>query len=223
MMHGRVKSDPTIVVTKPTNKAGRPVAEPVERRAGAEGTAGRQSTLRAQNRERVTQALDRVRQAARQRKKERFTTLLHHISVDLLRLAFFALKRDAAAGVDGVTWQDYEPDLERKLEDLHARVHRGAYRALPSRRRYIPKPDGRQRPLAVAALEDKIVQGAAGALERDLRGGFPRVLVWVPAQAQPARCAGRTGGRHHQQEGELDSRCGHPVLFGSCFILPPSL
>src|ERR1700720_1517604 len=164
MMHGRGKSDPTIVVTKPTNKAGQPVAEPVERRAGAEGTAGRQSTLRAQNRERVTQALDRVRQAARQRKKERFTTLLHHISVDLLRLAFFALKRDAAAGVDGVTWQDYELDLERKLEDLHARVHRGAYRALPSRRRYIPKPDGRQRPLAVAALEDKIVQRATGAL-----------------------------------------------------------
>ena len=112
----------------------------------------------------MTQALDRVRQAARQRKKERFTTLLHHISVDLLRLAFFALKRDAAAGVDGVTWQDYELDLERKLEDLHARVHRGAYRALPSRRRYIPKPDGRQRPLAVAALEDKIVQRATGAL-----------------------------------------------------------
>src|SRR5712692_2294061 len=160
MMHGRGKSDPAIVVRKPTNKAGRPVAEPVERRAGAEGTAGRQSTLRAQNRERVTQALDRVRQAARQRKKERFTTLLHHISVDLLRLAFFALKRDAAAGVDGLTWQDYELDLERKLEDLHARAHRGAYRALPSRRRYIPKPDGRQRPLGIAALEDKIVQRA---------------------------------------------------------------
>src|SRR5438128_6206745 len=164
MMHGRGKSDPAIIVRKPTNKAGQPVVEPVERRAEAEGTAGRQSTLRAQNRERVTQALDRVRQAARQRKKERFTTLLHHISVDLLRLAFFALKRDAAAGVDGLTWQDYELDLERKLEDLHARVHRGAYRALPSRRRYIPKPDGRQRPLAVAALEDKIVQRATGAL-----------------------------------------------------------
>ena len=104
MMHGRGKSDPAIVVTKPTNKAGQPVAEPVERRAGAEGTAGRQSTLRAQNRERVTQALDRVRQAARQRKKERFTTLFHHITIDLLWLSFLALKRDAAAGVDGVTW-----------------------------------------------------------------------------------------------------------------------
>jgi hypothetical protein len=117
---------------KPTNKAGQPVAEPVEPRAGAEGTAGRQSTLRAQNRKRVTQALDRVRQAAKERKKERFTTLLHHISLDLLRLAFFALKRDAAPGIDGLTWRDYESDLERNLEDLHARAHRGAYRALPT-------------------------------------------------------------------------------------------
>jgi RNA-directed DNA polymerase len=168
MMHGHGKSGPVIVVKKPTNKAGKPAAEPVERRAGAEGTAGRQSTLRAQHRERVTQALDGVRQAARQRKKERFTTLLHHISIDLLRLAFFALKRDAAAGVDGLTWQDYEADLERNLEGLHARVHRGAYRALPSRRRYMPKPDGRQRPLAVAALEDKIVQRATGAVLNEI-------------------------------------------------------
>jgi group II intron reverse transcriptase/maturase len=112
----------------------------------------------------VSQALDRIRQVARQRKKERFTSLLHHVNVDLLRLAFFALKRDAAPGVDGVTWQDYEADLERKLADLHDRVHRGAYRAQPSRRRYIPKPDGRQRPLAVAALEDKIVQRATLAV-----------------------------------------------------------
>ncbi len=164
MMHGRGKSDPAIVARKPTNKAGRPVAEPVERRAGAEGNAGRQSTLRAQNRECVTRALDRVRQAAKQRKKERFTSLLHHISLDLLQLAFSALKRDAAAGVDGLTWQDYEADLEGKLEDLHTRVHRGAYRALPSQRRYIPKPDGRQRPLAVAAREDKIVQRATVAV-----------------------------------------------------------
>jgi len=160
MMHGYEQSGPVIVARKPTNKAGQPVAEPVERRAGAEGTAGRQSTLRAQNRERVTQALDRVRHAAKHRKKERFTSLFHHISVDLLRMAFLALKRDAAPGIDGLTWRDYEADLEPNLEDLHARVHRGAYRALPSRRRYIPKPDGRQRRLAVAALEDKIVQRA---------------------------------------------------------------
>jgi group II intron reverse transcriptase/maturase len=112
----------------------------------------------------VSQALGRIRQAARQRKKEQFTTLLHHISIELLRLSFFALKRDAAAGVDGLTWQDYEADLERNLEGLHDRVHRGAYRAMPSRRHYIPKPDGRQRPIAIAALEDKIVQRATVAV-----------------------------------------------------------
>jgi group II intron reverse transcriptase/maturase len=112
----------------------------------------------------VSQALDRVRQAARLRKKERFTTLLHHLSVDLLREAFFALKRDAAPGVDGLTWRDHEAELEPRLADLHARVHRGAYRALPSQRRCIPKPDGRQRPLAVAALEGKIVQRAVVAV-----------------------------------------------------------
>jgi group II intron reverse transcriptase/maturase len=108
----------------------------------------------------VTQALERVRHAARHRKKEQFTALLHHVNVDALRTAFYALKRKAAAGVDGVTWQDYEADLELRLEDLHGRVHRGAYRPQPSRRTYIPKADGKQRPLAIAALEDKIVQGA---------------------------------------------------------------
>jgi group II intron reverse transcriptase/maturase len=112
----------------------------------------------------VAQALERVRQAARQRKKERFTALLHHISIDCLRMAFFALKRDAASGVDGLTWPTYEADLDRNLTDLHERVHRGAYRALPSRRTYIPKADGKQRPLAVAALEDKIVQRATAAV-----------------------------------------------------------
>ena len=160
MMHGRGKSDSAIVAGKPTNKAGQPAAEPVEQRAGAKGNADQQSTRRAQDRESVSQALDRIRQVARQRKKERFTSLFHHLSIAMLRMAFFALKREAAPGVDGLTWQDYEADLDRRIEDLHARVQRGAYRALPSRRRYIPKPDGRQRPLAVAALEDKIVQRA---------------------------------------------------------------
>jgi len=160
MMHGREKSDPAIVAVKPTNKAGQPDAELVEPRAGTKGKAGQQSTRRAQNRESVSQALDRIRQAARHRKKERFTALFHHISLDLLRMAFLDLKRNAAPGVDGLTWQDYEADLDRNLTDLHDRVHRGAYRALPSRRRYIPKADGRQRPLAIAALEDKIVQRA---------------------------------------------------------------
>src|SRR5712671_8237718 len=159
-MNGRKKSDPAVVARKPANKDGRPPAEPVERRAGAEGNANQHSTHRTQIRARVTQVLDRVRQAARQRKKERFTALLHHVNPDTLRLAFYALKRRAAPGVDGVTWQDYEADLEPRLADLHARVHRGAYQPLPSRRRHIPKADGRQRPLAIAALEDKIVQGA---------------------------------------------------------------
>src|SRR5262249_42012358 len=112
----------------------------------------------------VSQALERMRQVAKERKKERFTTLFHHISIDLLDEAFFELKQDAAAGVDDLTWQDYQANLERNLEDLHERVQRGAYRALPSRRTYIPKPDGRQRPLAIAALEDKIVQRATVAL-----------------------------------------------------------
>lgn len=152
MMHGREKSDPAIVATKPTNKAGQPVAEPVERRTGAEGNAGQQSTLRSQSRDRVTQALDRVRQAARQKKKERFTALLHHVNVDSLRSAFYALKRKAAPGVDGMTWQDYEADLEPRLTDLHGRVHRGAYRPQPSRRTYIPKADGKRRPLAIGTV-----------------------------------------------------------------------
>ena len=164
MMHGREKSDPVIVARNPANKAAAAAAEPGEPRTGTKGNAGQQSTPRAQDRHRVSQALARVRHAARQRKKEQFTALLHHVDISLLRLAFYALKRDAAPGVDGVTWQDYEADLERRLADLHDRVHRGAYRAQPSRRRYIPKPGGRRRPLAVAALEDKIVQRATLAV-----------------------------------------------------------
>src|SRR6202051_642337 len=155
MMNGHEKSDSAVVAMKPTNKAGQPAAEPVEQRTETKGNADQQSTLRTQTRERVTQALDRVRQAARQRKKERFTALLHHINVDTLRVAFYALKRKAAAGVDGVTWEDYEADLELRLEDLHGRVHRGAYRPQPSRRTYIPKADGKQRALGIAALGAK--------------------------------------------------------------------
>ena len=108
----------------------------------------------------MSPGLDRVRTAARLEARERFTALLHHVDAGLLRRAYFWLKRDAAAGVDGITWQEYGEDLEPKLADLHARIHRGAYRAQPSRRQYIPKSDGRQRPLGIAALEDKIVQRA---------------------------------------------------------------
>jgi RNA-directed DNA polymerase len=160
MMHGPEKSDPAIVAVKPTNKAERSAAEPVERRAGTKGNADQRSTCRTQRRAGVSQELERIRKVARERKKDRFTALFHHISVDRLKGAFYQLKKDAAPGVDRLIWRDYEADLERNLEALHDRVHRGAYRALPSRRVYIPKPDGRQRPLAVAALEDKIVQRA---------------------------------------------------------------
>src|ERR1700722_884740 len=174
MMHGHEKSDPAIVAMKPANKAEGPsaarpagekhAAESVERRAGTKGNADWQSTRRTQSRESVSQARERIRKDARERNKERFPALLQHISIDLLEQAFNELKENAAPGVDQLTWKDYETNLEGHLEDLHDRVHRGAYRALPSRRVYIPKPDGRQRPLAVAALEDKIVQRAVATL-----------------------------------------------------------
>jgi RNA-directed DNA polymerase len=168
MMNDREKSHSAIVATKPTNKAGATsvayAAEPVEPRPGTKRNAEEQSTHRTLGRARVKQALGRVRQAARQKKEEKFTALFHHLSVDRFREAFFALKRDASPGVDGLEWRAYEADLERNLTDLHSRVQRGAYRALPSRRTYIPKADGRQRPLAVAALEDKIVQRATVAV-----------------------------------------------------------
>src|SRR5215471_210716 len=152
MMYGGGKSDPGVVAVKPANNAEQSAAEPVEPRTGTKGNADQQSTRQAQDWERVSQALARIRQAAKLRKKERFTSLLHHVSIDLLRFSFFALKKDAAPGVDGLAWRDYETRLEDNLEDLHARVHRGAYRALPSRRQYIPKADGRQRPIAVCTV-----------------------------------------------------------------------
>jgi RNA-directed DNA polymerase len=160
MMHGQEKSDPSVVAMKSVNKPGQPGAESVEPREGAEGNTGEPRTCRTLSRESVTQKLDRVRLVAKARKKERFTALLHHVSVDLLKAAYSWLKRDAAPGVDQITWGEYGQNLEANAADLHARVHRGTYRAMPSRRVYIAKPDGRQRPLGIAALEDKIVQRA---------------------------------------------------------------
>src|SRR2546429_1131632 len=164
MTYGCGKSDSAILAGKPTNKAEQSAAESVERRVEAKGNTGQQSTYRAQDRESVSQALDRIRQVARHRKKEKFTALFHHITAQLLQEAFFELKENAAPGVDGLRWGEYEADLEHRLEDLHARPQRGVYRALPGRRGYIPKSDGRLRPLAVAALEDKIVQRATVAV-----------------------------------------------------------
>ncbi len=163
MMHGREESDSAIVAEKLANNVEPSAAEPMEPRADKEN-AGQHSTGRIQSRETVTHGLERIRQAARQGREEKLTALLHHISVEHLAESFQQLKGNAAAGVDGLTWRSYEADLEHKIEDLHGQVHRGAYRPLPSRRVYIPKADGRQRPLAVAALEDKIVQRATAAV-----------------------------------------------------------
>jgi group II intron reverse transcriptase/maturase len=147
---------------KLANNTGRPVAEPVEERRLAKGNTDQQNASRTLSRDDVdaSSALDRVRQAARQDRNARFTALLHHVTVDRLRAAYWAINPKAATGVDGVTWGAYGQDLEANLQDLHARVHRGAYRAKPSRRAYIAKADGRKRPLGIAALEDKVLQRA---------------------------------------------------------------
>ena len=160
MMNEQEKSDPSTVAMKPANRSRQMDWELVERREGAKGNAIESPTCRTQSRESVPSGLDRVRQRAKQEKKERFTALMHHVNIDSLRSAFRRLKRDAASGVDGVTWQQYERSLEANLVDLHQRIHRGTYRPLPSRRVYIAKSDGRRRPLGIAALEDKIVQRA---------------------------------------------------------------
>lgn len=164
MMNGEEKSDLAIVAGKLPNKAGQSAAEAGEPRAGAKGIVDQRGMCRTQGRESVFPSLDHIRQAARRDKRTRFTALLHHITPSLLEWAFFRLKRDAAPGVDGVTWDQYEQGLPERLADLHGRVQRGAYRASPSRRQYIPKPDGRMRPLGVASLEDKIVQRALTAV-----------------------------------------------------------
>jgi RNA-directed DNA polymerase len=158
-----------------SNKDGALSAESEEGRPLIKENAHQSSTHSTQSEVRVSQGLAGVRKVARERKGTKFTALLHHLTVSLLRESFFALKRKAAPGVDGVTWQEYETGLEDRLIDLHSRVHRGAYRALPSRRVFIPKADGRQRPLGIAALEDKIVQQAVVTIlnciyEGDFRG-----------------------------------------------------
>jgi len=161
MMHDRGKSDSSGVPTKPPNNAGQPAAEEVEGSGLAKGNSPDGHDARTQRRTHALDGIERVRQAARKDGKQRFTALLHHVyDVERLRTAYLALKRDAAAGIDGETWQHYGQDLERNLRDLSARMQRGAFRASPVRRAYIPKADGRQRPLGVPTLEDKIVQRA---------------------------------------------------------------
>jgi len=159
-MHASGESDEQVVPAKRPNKEGQSSAEGAEGSCSTKGNTDEERTHRTQGRERVSQGLGGVREAARRDKKQRFTALLHHVTVDLLRDSYYSLKRRAAPGVDGVTWQQYGEGVEERIGDLHDRVHGGAYRAQPSRRTYIPKADGRQRPLGIAALEDKVVQQA---------------------------------------------------------------
>jgi len=165
MMHGRGKSDSPSVPRKSPNKgevAATASAEGTEGKGLAEGNSGEQTRTRAQTRLDLQHALDRVRRVAVREKEGQLRTLWHHVyNVDRLREAYLGLKRNAAPGVDRVTWQAYGEKLEDNLRDLSDRLKRGAYRAKPVRRVYIPKPDGRQRPLGVTALEDKLVQRAA--------------------------------------------------------------
>ena len=154
------KSDCAVVPVNQPNKAAQAAAEVGEGRAQMKENIDQPRMLPTQSGTRMSQGLDGVRKAARERKQERFTSLLHHLTTSLLRDSFYALQRQASPGIDGVTWQEYESGLEDRLVDLHSRVQRGTYRAQPSRRVYIPKADGRRRPLGVAALEDKIVQHA---------------------------------------------------------------
>ena len=162
MMSGPGKSDRPAVPVKSPNNAGRPAAEGMEGKGLAKGNLPQQNASRTPSRKDAPSALERVRQAAKKDKKLRFTALLHHIyNPETLRQAYVSLKKEAAAGVDGETWRHYGEELERNLQDLSERLKRGAYRAKPVRRVFIPKADGRQRPLGVTALEDKIVQRAA--------------------------------------------------------------
>src|SRR5438034_9413351 len=162
MTNGRGKSDRPGVPGKSSNNAGQPVAEGMEGRGLAKGKRRQENASRRPSRKDASSALERVRQAAGKDKKLRFTALLHHIyNLETLRMAYFSLKKEAAPGVDGETWRHYGEQLEANLQDLSERLKRGAYRAKPVRRVYIPKADGRQRPLGVTALEDKLVQRAA--------------------------------------------------------------
>src|SRR6266403_4416127 len=151
-----------IVPTKQSNKSGRPPAEAVEGRPLTKENTPEPNSCRTPCRESGRSGLERVREAAKQNGKLKFTALLHHVSIDLLRESYYSLKKKAAPGVDGMTWEEYGRDLEACLSDLHGRIHRRAYRARPSRRTWISKSDGRKRPLGITALEDKVVQYAVG-------------------------------------------------------------
>jgi hypothetical protein len=222
-MYGGEESDGAIVPEKLPNNAKEEQAgapEVVEGRASTKENIQQAHRPSTQSGRGVSQGLRGVREAARESKQERFTALLHHLTVDLLRESYYALKRQAAPGVDGVRWAEYEDGLEDRIQDLHGRVHRGAYRAQPSRRIYIPKADGRQRPIGIAALEDKIVQQGVVTIlnqidEEDFRGfsyGF-RPGRDPPGSPLVSGGVGCTECGNRAEEGELDFGCGHSRIF----------
>jgi hypothetical protein len=204
-MHDREKSDGLVVPVKLLNNAQGGAAEAVEGSGPAKGNTTGETRPGHGAGHGAPRELGRVRRVAQTDKEARFTALLHHVDVDRLRAAYFALRPKAAPGVDGVTWAGYGVELEENLRDLHARVHRGAYRARPSRRVFIPKPDGRQRPLGVAALEDKILQRAVvevlnaiygkrrtTGMRKGMRGSYIEVLA---THGGPEPCVGDPRGR----------------------------
>ena len=163
-VNGSGESYSGIVPAKQPNQSETSPAEVVEGRPLTKENTRQSNSCRTRSRESEPQGLERVREAAKKDGKQKFTALLHHVTVDLLRDSYYSLKKQAAPGVDGVTWEEYGQGLEARLSDLHGRIHRGAYRAQASRRVWIPKADGRQRPLGVASLEDKVVQYAVGTV-----------------------------------------------------------
>ena len=204
-MDDREKSDGRVLPVKLSNNAQGGAAEAVEGRRPAKGNTTGETRSGLSAGQGALSELGRVRRMAATDKEARFTALLHHVDVDRLRMAYCALRPKAAPGVDGVTWADYGVDLEANLRDLHARVHRGAYRARPSRRVYISKPDGRLRPLGVAVLEDKILQRAlvevlnaiygkrrTTGMRKGMKGSYIEVLA---THGGPEPCVGDPRGR----------------------------
>jgi len=190
----------------PNNGDGAPSsAKGAEGRESAKGSPGQQNRVRTLRWDALQQALERIRQAAKRDRKARFTALWHHVySIDCLRKAFLSLKKESAAGVDGVTWRQYAEGLEETLTDLQARLKRGAYRARPVKRAYIPKRDGKQRPIGVTVLEDKIVQKATVCV---LNAVYETDFVGFSYGSRPGRNARNALscviGRDHEEEGEL--------------------
>src|ERR1019366_1035685 len=203
-MHVLEKSDCAVVPVNQPNKEGQPSAEAGEGRAQTKENIVQSHMRPTQSGKRMSQGLDGVRKAAKEGKQKRFTALLHHMSVRLLRDSFYALQRKASPGVDGVTWQEYEAGLEDRLVDLHSRVHRGAYRAKPSRRVFIPKADGVATSVGHrSAGRQNRSTGRGDDSQPDIRGRLQRLFLRVPPRSQLASGAGRADGGHPTEAGEL--------------------